>query len=351
MSNTFNNLESLGAIRSQLNSNTLKVENDLTLKTFDFTTGADNSSGNVTSQTANSITDNTKNYTVNQWAGYAVRIATSTMEEDYAIIASNTATTLVFDDNHRGYTFSTFRILSTYTITTVPIIVAVNMTNDAAVILPDVTLINNRSDLKVYLETSNNTSGVVTLCRGTQRQRGLKYGKLIYRGEWVELISHQTASPHWDIASLEGVKRYGSIEVTSPISVASATYQTLFTPGNITLRQSRRFSLITKSGISWLKYESIVNQDFRLSGSLTSTRTGGGTTTISYKIRIRRFSTGLTEDTDIASVDRFASAGTTTIPIDIPFSLEPYDELTLIGLRDAGTVTLDAGSSLIFTEM
>jgi len=352
MSNTFNNLESLGAIRTKLNANILTVENELTTKVYNYTTGADNASGNVTAQTVNSITDNTKTFIVNQWAGYAVKMITATGEEDYAVVASNTATQLTFDDNHAGFTFTSYRILSTFNVEDMTSVIAFTVTNDAAIVLPDVTTITDRSLTTIYLEVADGTKGVVTLCRGTQRQRGHKYGKLIYRYEMVSLLSHNTASPYWDIASLENIKRYGSLETNANISIASASYVPIIPFANGVLGQSRRFTTKNVSGISWLKYESIAALDFRLSGSIPVQRGGGGgTSLVEFKVRVKRFATGLNEDTTITAIASFSADNTQTIPIDIPFLIQPYDEITLIARRNSGTITMLSGASFVFTEM
>jgi len=353
MSNVFNNGESLFDIRTRINNNTLTVEETLTTKPYEYTAGADNASGPVSSQTSNSVTDGIANYITDQWIDYVVELTTVAGEVDYAVVLSNTQTKLTFDDDHAGYTFASYRIMSTFEVEDMTSLISFDVrTNEAALILPDVSSINNRDYTRIYLELSNNDKGLIIICRGLQRQRGLKWGKLIYKYELVELTAHQTVVPHWDILELENIKRYGSIETNINLPVNTVTYAEILTAGSVDLLpQSKRFDLVSDGGVDWLRYQSIIQQDFRLSGSIPINRTGGGTSSVEVKVRIKRFSTGLDEDSTSTIIAQFGNDDTKTVPVDISFTLDPYDQITLIAERDTGTVTILSGASFIFTEM
>lgn len=349
---TFSNGESLSTVRTKINNAILEAEKSI-VKPLDYTAGADAASGNVTSQTTNSITDNTKAFSTDQWAGYGVRLATSTGEVDYTRVQSNTATQLVFDDNHAGYTYASYRILPTFDITSINSITSVNINaNDCAIILPDLDTTEERKFVSVYLEQSNNNGKrAAIICRGTQRQRGMKYGFLNYKYEGVTFWSHYLSVRHWDILALENIKRYTGAEVTTNTAVTSTTYTPAIPFGNATLSTSRRFESRNVSGAFWFKYMSITPLEMVVNGSLLLSRTGGGTTNIEIAVRIKRFNGGATVDTTQRCVVRFSGDASQTVSPDVKFTLEPYDEVTVIIKRDAGTVTLEAGSSITIKEL
>lgn len=352
MSNTFLNGESLGSIRGKLNANTLATE-QLIVKTNDYTASVDQDSGNVTAQTANSISDNTKVWTTNQFVGSVVKMVTSAGEEDYGVVASNTATTLTLDDNHLGYTWASYRIMSTFTLTEINSINSFNITaNDCALVLPSVALVDERTFVQAYIENSNNGDHkAVIVCKGTDRQRGRKWGALIHRYESVTLWSHYLGVNHWDILNLENVKRFAALSTTGNISIASATYVPILTFASTSLPESRRYTLKNVGGIGWLKYESIVTTEIKVDGILPIQRTGGGTSLVELTIRRKRFSDSAIIDSTIKTIANFSGDETKTIPISIPIEIEPNDEITLLARRDAGTIVLLSGATLLVTEM
>lgn len=349
---TFNNGENNGSVRTKINNAILETEK-LIVKTLDFIAGADAASGSVTAQTANTISDNTKAWTTNQFAGYGVRLVTTAGEIDYAIVLSNTATQLTFDDNHAGYTFASYRILSTFAITDINSITSVNIeANDCAIILPDLDTTEERKFVEVYLERSlNNGKRAAIICRKTQRQRGQKYGFLNYRYEGVRFWSHYLGVRHWDILALENIKRYTSARVSTNTALASATYIVAFPFANLTQGTQRRFETRNIGGDFWFKYMSITPLTMYMDGSLLVTRTGGGTSVVDIAVRIKRFNGGATVDTTEFVRVKFSNDATQTAPISIPFELEPYDEVTVIAKRDAGTITIEAGSTFLIKEL
>jgi len=349
---TFNNLESLGSIRTKLNTNILDTEK-LIVKNIDFVAGADLASGTVTSQRANAITDNTQSWSTNQFTNKGLMLITATGEIDYAIVASNTATTLTLDDNHTGYTFATYRILSTFEVTEPNTIASVNIeANDCAVLLPDLNSFEERKFIKVYVEKSfNNGKRAPIICRGTQRQRGQKYGFLNYKYEGVEFWSHYLGVRHWDILSLDNIKRYISGVVNVDTAVTNTTYAVAFPFASVTTGTRRRFDSMNVSGGYWFQYKSITPLSMLMDGALVVTRTGGGSSIVEFAVRIKRFATGVTVDSAATIKAKFSGDETKTIPITLPFDLEPYDEVTIVARRDAGTISIEAGSNFLIKEM
>lgn len=352
MSNTFVNEESLGSIREKLNANTLATEQLIT-KNFNYTATADQVSGNVTAQTPNTVSDSTKTWTVNQYVGSVVKMVSAVGEEDYGIILSNTSTTITLDDNHLGSTWTTYRILNTYATEDINSINSFNITaNDCAFTLPDVASVDERTFVQAYIEQSNNGDHkVAVVCKGANRQRGRKWGTLIHKYEAVTLWTHRLVNNHWDILNLENVKRFANVATTANISIASASYATILTFASLSLPFSRRYSLINTGGVGWLKYESIVMTQISVSGALVIQRTGGGTSLVELTIRKKKFSDGSIVDSTVKSTANFSGDETKTIPIEVTLELDPYDEITLIARRDAGTINLLSGSSLLIKEM
>ena len=349
---TFNNGDSNLDIRTKLNANTVETEK-LIVKAFDFTATTDLASGSVTSQGASSITDNTKVWTVNQFAGKGVMLVTSAGEVDYTRIASNTATVLTFDVAHAGYTYATYRILPSFEVTNINSIVAVNiLANDCAIMLPDVNGVENRKFIKVYLEQSNNNGKrAAIICYGDQKQRGVKYGFLNYKYESVEFWSHLVTPNHWDILSIENVKRYSGVTVITNSPVTTTGYATMLPFANVTLDTTRRFEARNMSGAFWFKYMSITALTMTIGGPMIITRTGGGTSVVTIAVRIKRFIGGATEDTTKDCIVKLSGDSTQTVSPQITFDLQPYDEVTMIVKRDTGTIVIEAGSSVTVKEV
>jgi hypothetical protein len=105
------------------------------------------------------------------------------------------------------------------------------------------------------------------------------------------------------------------------------------------------------SGGYWFQYKSITPLTMVMDGALIVTRSGGGSSLVEFAIRIKRFSTGVTEDSTNTIKARFSGDETKTIPITLPFDLQPYDEVTIIARRDAGTIVIEAGSNILIKEM
>jgi hypothetical protein len=349
---TFNNLEGLGSIRTKLNTNILDTEK-LIVKKNDVIAGADLASGTVTSKTANTITDNTKSYSTNQFANKGIMLITANGELDFGIIATNTATVLTLDANHANFAFATYRILSTFEIPTINSITGVTFTaNDCAILLPALATTEDRKFVKVYAEQANNDGKLAAIiCRNSDKQRGQKFGFLQNIYEGVEFWSHDFGVKHWDILALENVKRFISGTINTNTAVANTAYTVAFPFANITTATRKRFDPLNVSGGYWFQYKSITPLTMVMDGALIVTRSGGGSSLVEFAIRIKRFSTGVTEDSTNTIKARFSGDETKTIPITLPFDLQPYDEVTIIARRDAGTIVIEAGSNILIKEM
>ena len=349
---TFNNLEVQSSVKNKINT-AINATEKLIVKSIDFTATADFASGTVTSQTSNSITDSGKAWTTNQFVNKGVRLITATGEIDYAIVASNTATQLVFDDAHAGFTFASYRILSTFEITQVNSITSVGiLSNDCAILLPDLTTLSNRVFIKVYLEQSNNNGKrAAIICRGTQRQRGMKYGFLNYKYEGVEFWKHDLVVLHWDILQLDNIKRYTSATMTVDTPITSATYTTILPFATSTVGDQRRFEAFNRSGILWFKYMSITPLSLNVNATFNITRSGGGSSIVDITVRVKKFVGGTIVDSTNRGFAKFSGDDTKPITISIPFTVDPYDEITIIAKRDAGTVVIEDGSNFLIKEM
>lgn len=345
------NLSSFLTQRTKINDAITEI-NHIALKSFDYTSGAPYDTGNVSSQGSDSITDNTKSWVVNEHVGRVAKMLTANLEEDYGIVVSNTATTLTFDENHAGYTFATYSIVSTFEIEDVNSITGFEIpTYDAAIVLPSLATVQDRDRIDIYISESSNVNNVAVVCRAPDRQIGQKWGSLIYNNERVSLISHLEGTNHWDIFDLFGVKRYASVRTTLAAPITTTSYS-LFVPfTSMANNLSNRFELVNRSTFGWYKYRSIVTNDFSISGALVITRTGGGTSNVEITVRVKKFVGGSIVDSTVSGIAKFSGDDTKTIPLEIPVRLDPYDEVTIIAKRDAGTIELGIGSSLIIKEM
>ena len=349
---TFNDGELLSSVRTKLNE-TIGEVNELIVKSYDYVATPDQASGNVTSQTLNSIADSTKSWTVNQFVGSVVLMTTADGAEDCGIVLSNTATSLVMDDNHANYTFATYRILSTFTAPSCNTVYSFDIrTNDCGFVMPSVASQDDRDFLRVYCEQATGDSRKVAIvCKGADRQRAFKYGFLENKYEAVQFFVHKVSPNHWDIFNIEGVKRYGTLSLTANQSLASATYVPIMASAGSTADSLRRFDLVNRSSVNWLKYQSISTLKFHVSGSVIVTRSGGGNSIVEVAIRVKRFVGGTIVDSTKKAKVRFSGDSTQTVALDIDVELQPYDEVTIIAKRDAGTVTIEADTNIVFTEM
>jgi hypothetical protein len=225
------------------------------------------------------------------------------------------------------------------------------LANDCAILLPDLSGVENRKFIRVYLEKSNNNGKrAAIICRGTQRQRGFKYGFLNYKYEVVDFWSHLIAPNHWDILALENIKRYSYATVNTDTPITTTAYALAIPFANVTQGISRRFEVRNISTFAWFKYMSITQLTMLVNGSVVIERTGGGSSTVSVAVRVKKFVGGTIIDSD-PCVMKFSGDDIKPLPITIPVVLDPYDEVTIIAKRDAGTVTIEIGSVILIEEV
>lgn len=349
---TFNDGEIQSSIRAKLNETITEV-NELVVGSYDYIATDDQASGNVTSQSFNGITDSTKSWATDQFVGSVVLMTTADGAEDCGIVLNNNATSIILDDNHAGYTFATYRILSTFTAPRLNSIYSFDIrTNDCGFVMPSVSSQDDRDFLRVYCEKATGDSRkVLIVCSGADRQRTFKYGFLENQYESVHFFVHKVTPNHWDIFSIDGVKRYGTLSLTANQSLASATYSNIMAFSGSDATSLRRFELLNRTSVAWLKYKSISVLRFHVSGSVIVTRSGGGSSIVEVAVRIKRFVGGAIEDSTKHAKIRFSGDSTQTVALDVDIELHPCDEVTIVAKRDAGTVVIEADTNVVFTEM
>jgi hypothetical protein len=218
--------------------------------------------------------------------------------------------------------------------------------------MPLVSSQDDRDFLRVYCEKATGDSRKVAIvCTGADRQRSFKYGFLENVYEAVQFFVHKVAPNHWDIFNIEGVKRYGTLSLTANQALTSATYTNIMAFAGSSASSLRRFDLVNRTSIAWLKYQSISTLRFHVSGSVIVTRSGGGDSLIEVAVRVKRFVGGAIEDSTKKAKVRFSGDSTQTVALDVDIELHPYDEVTIIARRDAGTVTIETDTNIVFTEM
>lgn len=323
---------------------------------YDYTAGADIDSGTISSSTANSITDATKNWVVGSFINKAVKLMTDDGEEEYCVILSNTTVTLTFDCDHSDLVLTSYRILDTFEVpNTMQAVISANITaNDGALILPNVADIRERMSAKVYNElTLNGDHKLAIIFRGLDRGRGSKFVTLDHQYEGVDFYAHRLGINHWDLLNIENVKRYASFKTNADTTIALTNFAPILGFATTNHLLAKRFIPKNIDDNYWLKYKSVVPATFYMSGGAMLTKMESGLSTVEITVRVRRFDGGVIEDfTEILTTARLRENFNeiTTIPLSVPFKLFPNDELTVIARTDVGVVTLDVGSSFIINE-
>jgi hypothetical protein len=324
---------------------------------IDFTPTAPLSTGSATGGTLTTLEDTTATWEPNQFADKGIRIKRNGgADYEWAIILSNTATVLTFDDDliFAPCPLCTYEIVDTLVLTSeqMPLIAALDLRdNNAAVILPNSTPENERKYCHVYIEMAvNGDKSAGVICRGTERQLGAKNGELLARGEGARLYAHQWITPHWDVLQVFNVKRFanGFFSINEPVA------SDIFIPvgANLDYDNIRRFIPYERGGINYLRYTSLFQREFVLKFSCTVNKSGGvGEMSISFAKRDGV--TGvLTLLTTRQATTRFASgAGIADLIVEVPVLLKRNDEIVPIALRTSGTFAISAGSAVSVLEL
>lgn len=302
--------------------------------------------GNVTAQTPNSITDNTKAWIVDEFKDKAVKLDTGVVAE-YAIVLSNTEDTLVFDDVLLNPAAS-YSIIDSLVVnpSDLDCIIALDIIDACcAVILPLSTVSIERGYVHAYIERAvNGLYKAPIMCRGTQRQAGQKYGTLEHQGEGVRLHAHMWGVPHWDIIQTYNITRLASAYWTVPQTVNSSSWAPVL---GMIADKAKRFTL--DSG--WFRYLSLLPRMLKVTFTANITKSGGvGDMDISIA---KRDAAGVITFLDyIQSSSRFGSGvGNTTITVDLLVELTYRESLVAIAQRSGGTFQIDPGSNLIIEEL
>jgi len=311
-------------------------------------------SGIIESSTINSITDTTKSWSVNQFADKVVKIYNGTY--DYAIVVSNTSNTLTFDDDaiYVPKVGDNYKILDTYVLQEAEMDTLISCdtsVNDCAIILPQVEITNNRRTVNIYQEKGNNQS--VNICRGTNRQGGYKYGVLLDNSESVTLKSHATSQNHYDIFSTNNIKRFatgywGSTEEIGGLNV----FIPIGNSASLVADDYRRFTPINKSGVIWMKYNSLFERKLQLTGNYKIIKTGSGTAILDFALIKYDAETGITEELlDRVSTVKMSANDIFTVSFRALVDLKYNDEVAVICRKDTDTFTMQVGSSQEIREV
>jgi len=327
--------------------------------------------GTTTSGTTISLTDASASWSTDEWKDKIIKIHKEGSDDDFefAIISANTSNTLFFDDElfFIPCDLCTYGIIDTIVLdeNTTNIMVALNiLENDVGVILPQVTSNIEGNYVNVHIEKGNGGDYFAPLIgRDKDYQVGNKYGVLRYNKESVKLYAHtwdvdsdnNTAStnPHWDITNLEFIQRFltGYWELDEQIT--SSTFEPYGAELLLITDRTRRFLPIVRSGIKYLRYQSLITKVFMVNWGVTLFKDGGGVGEVEIAIGIRRFETGLIEIQDTrTSKTRFGGGeGYQSIRLRSPIELKRNDEVVCMALRTNGLLYINNGSDIDITEL
>ena len=315
--------------------------------------------GIVTSTIDNTLTDNSKSWTINQFADKVIRISRNGGEDfQFAIVQANTSNTLILDSEPVATILpdDDFLIMDTIVLTNddLNIILALDISQgNVGVILPLVSDLNERKYVHAYVEKSNGSFNAPIICRGTNTQLMQKYGTLEYYQEGVRLYSHRYLIDHWDILSTFGVSRYTFGYFSNPIAITDTAFQRVsLVDTDFTIDSKRRFSRKIYDGSTWLRYTSLFRRTFRVNTTIHFDKTGGGATVADVSLAVYRKSTDTVEVLDHRiSTARLTVEGQATVTLISPVDLSFGDMVIPVVRRDSGTIVVQAGSHFDITEI
>ena len=324
----------------------------------DFDPGSENLySGNVSSGTTATLTDTSANWEVNQWKDKIVKIfREGDTDFEFAVVESNTADTLTFDDDliFIPCSLCTYDILVTFVVEPyfLPILIAVNLeTNNSGILLPKSTPQIERTSFHAYIEMSlNGNNRCPVMCRGAERQAEAKYGLLEHKSEGVKLYPHQWMRPHWDIIDTFNIKRLASGYFSQPelITTANNVWGVVGDEGTLVYDNKKRFTEVIRESKVWLRYTSLLVRTFRTTIDLVISKTGGGQGEFHLSGAKRDGETGdityFYLDNRLAKTRFGGQDGIQDININIPMELKRNDEIAILGLKTASTMTVSSGT-------
>jgi len=303
--------------------------------------------GTVTAGTANTLTDTTKTFILNQYANFVVKKTSIGGEQEQRVILSNTTSGQVTVDRNW---LATPVVTDTYKIISATVITSDNLSSiyrfdlssgfDHAVIFPLLSATFNRANIITYIEGYSGTArlhGFPSAGSGSLISGASEF-ELVANNEFVEHLIHYTAAPHWDLKTSTGIHAFGSSTWTAQVVTANAN---VFKPlnANITIKFIRRFSQVLIGGELWARYTSLTKRFLRFTVVCDVTLNGTPASVITIGIRQYKASTGLTTDvTFVGSNITIAGNGTkNTFVVTDLFEFDKEDRFQVIHKNDNNT--------------
>ena len=312
----------------------------------------------ATHPSANTVTLTGASLEVNEMFDKVVEIVLNGIAE-YAIVASNTSDTLVFDDDLDAADVSgkTLTILHTIALRDEELdtIIAIDSSLGAiAGILPASSYYNQRKYAHLYIELSGDYICPL-VCRGTDRQLGAKNGYIQFRGEGARLHAHMFGTPHWDIIQAYGIKRYATGYWDAADSITAVDFSNLVAAkvgANINTDYASRFVAIEEDGVQGIMYTSLIPNFFSGRINAIIEKTGAGSdASIGFAKYTKATDTLVLLDTRISSTVFGGGDGVQVIHVMAPIQFSFGDKLFVVASRATGVFTINAGSSVEVVEM
>jgi hypothetical protein len=323
-----------------------------------FTPTAILETGTTDSGDATFLGDSTQAWTDDEWIGNVVKIDSNGLTM-YALIADNDATTLTFDSNtpYAVVGGETYSILETYHVkeNAKNIILAIYGTEHGAVVLPVVSAENDRNKIDLYVEQLTADKKIGVVAQSANDIFGEQYFSLESYKEFIELLQHNTASPHFDIVQQNNFDAFIEAYYTANWQLAANTdWQNAGqTSAQTTVDFKRRFIKNEISSEVWYEYNCITTRTFNAKFFAQVTKSGAaGAGEVNISWRKYTKATAATTDLDTRQAQTYLAAadGSATIVVSIPVELALGDRLIPIIKRAAGTISLDSGSYISIQE-
>ena len=308
------------------------------IRAFEITSIAPVATGTVTAGTANTLTDSTKTYVLNQYTNFVVEKTTVGGEKEQRVIISNiVAGQLTVRDNWtvNPVAGDAFKIITATIITADNLgsIYRFNLSSgyDHALILPAVTDIFNRAFCEFYIEGHSGAAVLHKFPASGQLIQGQPKTEMVADREMVRLISHAQSIYHWDVESTVGLDAYVSATAATQSVVAPNTTFTPITTA-VTVLRSKRFQPVNIGGQVWIKYTSSLGRSMQVGVGAAVINRSTPATVITVGVRIYKASTATTTDyTLVGSAEQLSTTGQLRnfILADI-FELESGDRLQVI---------------------
>lgn len=315
------------------------------IRSFEITSIAPVVTGTVTAGSANTLTDSTKTYILNQYANFVVEKTTVGGEKEQRVILSNiVAGQLTVRDNWtvNPVAGDTFKIITTTIITgdNLGSIYRFNLSSgfDHALILPTVNDTFNRAFCEFYIEGHSGSAVLHKFPATGQLIQGQPKTEMVADRELIRLLSHASGTFHWDVECTTGVDAFGEA-VWAPQVIT--TNQTVPTPldGNLTINLIRRFAPVNVGGSLWAKYTSAIKRKFRFQIVCDITLNGTPSSIITIAIRYFNAAAGTTTDIIVpGSSIPIAGNGTRNVfVLSKLLELSPNDRFQIIHSNNVNT--------------